>query len=104
VFTFATALVPLIERRAIESESEVADVVQRVVVMLQENHTTGSYFRGTAPFGAAAVSDWPLSPNPPASDPPHDRRAYFDWLTGAFTGDHVQFAHGRCCPTTFTSP
>jgi hypothetical protein len=65
--------------------------VQRVVVMVQENHTIDNYFRGLAPFGGAVASDWPLSPNPPASDNPHDRRAYFDWLTGASTGAHVQF-------------
>jgi hypothetical protein len=69
----------------------MADVVNRVVVMIQENHTTDNYFRGLAPFGAAVARDWPLSPNPPASDPPHDRQTYFEWLTGASTGDHVQF-------------
>jgi hypothetical protein len=65
--------------------------VKRVVVMVQENHTTDNYFRGLAPYGAAVAGDWPLSSNPPAKDPPHDRHAYFDWLTGASTGEHVQF-------------
>jgi Phosphoesterase family len=37
------------------------------------------------------ASDWPLSPNLLAGDNPHDRRAYFNWLTGASTGAHVQF-------------
>jgi hypothetical protein len=69
----------------------MAGVVKRVVVMIQENHTVDNYFRGLAPFGAAVASDWPLSANPPASDNPHDRKAYFEWLTGASTGAHVQF-------------
>ncbi len=69
----------------------MAGVVKRVVVMVQENHTTDNYFRALAPFGGAVASDWPLSPNPPASDNPHDRQAYFKWLTGASTGAHVQF-------------
>jgi len=32
-----------------------------------------------------------LTPNPPAHDQPHDRHAYFQWLTGASTGAHSQF-------------
>jgi hypothetical protein len=55
--------------------------VSRVVVFVQENHTTDNYFRGLAPYGARVASHWPLSPNPPKSDQPHDRNAYFHWLT-----------------------
>jgi hypothetical protein len=55
--------------------------VSRVVVFVQENHTTDNYFRGLAPYGARVASHWPLSPNPPKRDQPHDRRAYFRWLT-----------------------
>ncbi len=69
----------------------MAGRVERVVIMVQENHTADNYFRGLAPYGGAVVSDWPLTPNPPASDPAHDRQAYFKWLTGASTGAHVQF-------------
>ncbi len=65
--------------------------VKRVIVMVQENHTVDSYFRGLGPYGGNVVTDWPLSPNPPTGDPPHDRQAYFEWLTGASTGAHVQF-------------
>jgi hypothetical protein len=65
--------------------------IERVVIMVQENHTTDNYFRGLAPFGAALATGWPTSPNPPAADPAHDRHAYFEWLTGASTGAHVQF-------------
>jgi phospholipase C len=63
----------------------------RVVIMVQENHTVDSYFRGLAPHGGNVADDWPLAQNPPASDPPHDRQAYFDWLSGSSTGEHVQF-------------
>ena len=31
----------------------MADRVGRVVIMVQENHTTDNYFRGLAPFGGA---------------------------------------------------
>ena len=55
--------------------------VARLVVFVQENHTIDNYFRGLAPYGARVASHWPLSPNPPKSDQPHDRRAYFRWLT-----------------------
>jgi hypothetical protein len=60
------------------------------VILVQENHTVDNYFRSLAPYGANVASDWPLSPNPPASDHPHDREAYFKWLTGAGAA-HSQF-------------
>jgi hypothetical protein len=69
----------------------MATNVERVVIMVQENHTTDNYFRGLAPFGGAVVSDWPIAANPPAADQPHDRHAYFEWLTGAGTATHNQF-------------
>ena len=69
----------------------MAGGIERVVILVQENHTTDNYFRGLAPYGGAVASDWPLSPNPPAKDQVHDRHAYFEWLTGASTGAHVQF-------------
>lgn len=65
--------------------------VSRVVVIVQENHTVDSYFRGLAPYGGNVATGWPTASNPPASDQPHDRRAYYEWLTGASTGAHVQF-------------
>ncbi len=63
----------------------------RVVVIVQENHTTDNYFRAMAAYGANVAADWPLSANPPAHDQPHDRHAYFRWLTGQITGQKVQF-------------
>jgi Phosphoesterase family len=67
--------------------------------MVQENHTVDSYFRGLAPYGGNVATDWPLSPNPPTGgDPPHDRHAYFEWLTGASTGAHVQFDTATVLP------
>jgi hypothetical protein len=65
--------------------------VTHVVIMVQENHTTDNYFRSMADYGANVAADWPLSPNPPAGDQPHDRHAYYRWLTKAITGAHVQF-------------
>lgn len=65
--------------------------VKRVVVMIQENHTTDNYFRGLAPYGANVASDWPIQFNPPVSDQPHDRHAYYKWLTGAHTATPTQF-------------
>src|SRR5262249_54547684 len=67
-----------------------AVMVDHVVIVVQENHTTDNYFRGLAPYGGNVATDWPLSPNPPAHDQPHDRRAYFEWLTGATHGAHAQ--------------
>ena len=65
--------------------------VKHIVVMVQQNHTTDNYFRGLAPYGANVASNWPISVNPPTSDPPHDRHTYFQWLTHQITGAHVQF-------------
>jgi hypothetical protein len=59
--------------------------------MVQENHTVDCYLRGLAPYGGNVATGWPVAHNPPSSDPPHDRKAYFNWLTGASTGEHVQF-------------
>ncbi|MGN6870536.1 MAG: alkaline phosphatase family protein [Solirubrobacteraceae bacterium] len=69
----------------------MAGRVKRVVILVQENHTTDNYFRSLAPFGGAVASDWPIAANPPAKDQPHDRHAYFEWLTGAGTATHNQF-------------
>src|SRR5262249_23661106 len=72
-----------------------AVLVTRVVVLVQENHTTDHYFAGLAPYGANVATGWPPYPNPPpsppysASYPPHHRAAYFDWLTKG-TADPTQ--------------
>lgn len=65
--------------------------IDHVVVLIQENHTTDNYFRSMAAFGANVATGWPVSPNPPASDQAHDRKAYYQWLTKKSTGAHVQF-------------
>ena len=65
--------------------------VEHVIVVVQENHTTDNYFRSLAPYGANVASDWPLTPNPPAHDQPHDRHAYYRWLTGGDSSEHSQF-------------
>ncbi len=64
--------------------------------MIQENHTTDAYFRDLAPWGANVATGWPTSANPPPQPPfspyypPHDRRAYFNWLTKG-TAEHSQY-------------
>ncbi len=77
--------------------------VKRVIVMVQENHTTDNYFAGLAPWGANVATGWPPCPNPPPSPPysafypPHHRRAYFDWLT-AGKADRTQFDTAKDLP------
>jgi phospholipase C len=63
--------------------------IDHVVILVQENHTTDNYFRSMAAFGANVATDWPISPNPPASDQPHDRHGYYRWLTKQSTGTHL---------------
>ena len=72
--------------------------VKRVVVIVQENHTTDNYFRSLAAWGANVATDWPITPNPPAKDQPHDRHAYFKWLSGAGNATHAQFDTAQDLP------
>ena len=65
--------------------------ITHIVIFVQENHTTDNYFRSMAAYGANVAAGWPVAANPPASDQPHDRHAYYRWLTGKITGAHVQF-------------
>jgi hypothetical protein len=55
--------------------------VDHVVVLVQENHTTDNYLSGLAPWGVNVAAGWPVQPNPPTTDQPHDRHAYYQWLT-----------------------
>jgi Phosphoesterase family len=68
-----------------------AATVGRVIVLVQENHTTDNYFRPLRRYGANVATGWPTTPNPPRHDPPHGRHAYFRWLTRGRAA-HVQFA------------
>src|SRR5579883_2522423 len=79
--------------------------VKHVVIMVQENHTTDNYFRGLAPWGANVVANWPVEPNPPTADPPHDRQHYYrwlhryaDWLRRPVNGEHAQFDTATVLP------
>ena len=78
--------------------SATMNPVKRVVVMVQENHTTDNYFGGLAPYGANVATGWPVAPNPGTTDPSHTRKAYFDWLTGAGTATHTQFDTAALLP------
>ncbi|KAA2254299.1 hypothetical protein F0L68_30715 [Solihabitans fulvus] len=75
-----------------------SNAVNHVVIMVQENHTTDNYFRSMAAYGANVVANWPIAPNPPASDQPHDRHAYYSWLTKKSTGAHLQFDTAKVLP------
>jgi len=72
--------------------------VKHVVIMVQENHTTDHYFGGLAPWGANVATDGPVGPNPPLGDHPHDRHAYFRWLTGAKSATHEQLDTATVLP------
>jgi phospholipase C len=72
--------------------------VKRVVVFVQENHTTDNYLASAAARGANVATGWPVAANPPAADQPHDRAAYHRWLTKQSTGAHVQFDTAALLP------
>jgi len=67
----------------------------KVVVFVQENHTLDCYFPALRAWGANVATGWPSGINPPHSDQPHDRHAYFRWLQGRQGGSpygkHVQY-------------
>jgi len=70
--------------------------VAHVVIFVQENHTTDNYFRSMREWGANVETAWPVQPNPPAKDQPHDRAAYAKWLSAQqqhkpTTATHTQF-------------
>ena len=65
--------------------------VKRVVIMVQENHTTDNYFAGLAPWGANVATGWTAEPNPPVHNPRHARRDYFNWLQGRGGHPRTQF-------------
>lgn len=74
----------------------------KVVVFVQENHTTDCYFGNMRAWGANVATRWPKGQNPPASDQPHDRHAYFLWLQGTKGknryGKHVQYNANTLLP------
>ena len=59
--------------------------VNHVVVFVQENHTTDNYFRSMRAWGANVATDWPVQPNPPTADHPHNRAASAKWLDRRWT-------------------
>jgi hypothetical protein len=69
----------------------IVAAVTRVVVLIQENHTTDNYFSGLADYGVNVATGWPVQANPPAKDQPHDRAAYYKWLSGQGTATHTAF-------------
>ncbi len=73
----------------------MAAALKHVVVFVQENHTTDNYFRSMRAWGANVASDWPTTPNPPATDQPHDRAAYAKWLRAQQSGTTTPAAHSQ---------
>jgi hypothetical protein len=75
----------------------------RVVIFIQENHTTDNYFRGLAPWGANVATDWPICKNPPPvppfgrNYPRHERSVYYQWLTEG-KAEHSQFDTANVLP------
>ena len=67
----------------------------KVVVFVQENHTTDCYFSSLRAWGANVAAGWTPASNPPTSDQPHDRAAFFRWLQARQAGHsyapHVQY-------------
>ena len=77
--------------------------VQHVVVFVQENHTVDNYFGSMAAWGANVAAGWPVQPNPPAHDQPHNRAAYARWLRAQHAGTptpatHTQFDTATVLP------
>jgi phospholipase C len=66
--------------------------IQRVVIILKENHTFDNYF-GTFPGVDGAAM--PRSPNPPPMDPDHRHSA---WLTRKTTATRQQFVEADIPP------
>ena len=78
----------------------MAASVGHVVVFVQENHTTDNYFRSMRAWGANVAADWPVQPNPPAKDQPHNRAAYAKWLHAQQAGSATPATHTQFDTTT----
>jgi phospholipase C len=71
----------------------MAKLVDRVIVFVQENHTTDNYFRAMRAWGADVATGWPPQPNPPKHDQPHLRAAYAKWLHAQHDATPTPAAH-----------
>ena len=78
----------------------MAASVGHVVVFVQENHTTDNYFPSMRAWGANVAADWPVQPNPPAKDQPHNRAAYAKWLQAQQAGSATPATHTQFDTTT----
>lgn len=78
----------------------MATTVKHVVVFVQENHTTDNYFRSMRAWGANVATGWPVQPNPPANDQPHNRAAYAKWLRAQQAGAPTPATHTQVDTTT----
>ncbi|MFL6163669.1 MAG: alkaline phosphatase family protein [Jatrophihabitantaceae bacterium] len=71
----------------------MAKLVDRVVVFVQENHTTDNYFASMRAWGANVATGWPPQPNPPTHDQAHTRAAYAKWLGAQRQGTSTPATH-----------
>ena len=73
----------------------MAKVVEHVVVITQENHTTDNYMSSLRAWGANVATGWPTLPNPPAHDQNHTRAAYAKWLHAQAAGTTTPATHAQ---------
>ena len=69
-------------------QHEITGPIQRVVIIVKENHAFDNYF-GRFP-GADGDPNLPLAPDPPLSDHPHDHTAWLNRATGATKQQYQQ--------------
>src|SRR6476619_6130676 len=73
----------------------MTDAVCHVVIFVKDTPTTDNYFRSMHAWGANVASDWPLQPNPPLKDHPHNRAAYAKWLHAQHAGRPTPAVHAQ---------
>ena len=73
----------------------MAKIVDHVIVITQENHTTDNYMSSLRAWGANVATGWPALPNPPAHDQNHTRAAYAKWLHAQTAGTTTPATHAQ---------
>ena len=73
----------------------MAKIVDHVIVITQENHTTDNYMSSLRAWGANVATGWPALPNPPAHDQNHTRAAYAKWLHAQTAGTTTPATHSQ---------
>jgi len=73
-------------------------LVERVVVLIQENKTPDFYFRSMADFGAEITRYPSVLPAAPNYDQPHDRNAWVHFRMGDYPAVHTQIDSDTLIP------